>query len=152
MGSGVRGMRRGESGQMAVELAVMLPVVLAILVVAIDCLVYVGECARFDHLAPQRVLELAVSPGRDAPDEAARVEAVRSALAAEFDGHGETVEVSCSDAGAVLSGARDYELRLSMPPWPLEGRGLSVFGVRVPTRLSHTCHLVVDPYQPGALP
>lgn len=145
-------MQQRESGQMAVELAVTLPIVLVILVIAIDCLVYVGECARFDHLACQRVLELAVSPGRDAYDEGARVEAVRSALAAEFDGHGERVEVSCSDAGAFLSGARDYELRLSMPPWPLEGKGLSVFGASVPTRLEHSCHLVVDPYTPGGLP
>ena len=56
-------MRRGfdERGQMAVELAVVLPVVLIVLVIAIDCAVYLGECARFDHLAAQSECHLALA-------------------------------------------------------------------------------------------
>lgn len=42
---------RFERGQMAVELAVVTPVILLVLVIAIDMLVFAGECARFDHIA-----------------------------------------------------------------------------------------------------
>ena len=41
---------RSEGGQMAVELAIVAPVILVVLVIVIDMLVFAGECARFDHI------------------------------------------------------------------------------------------------------
>lgn len=58
----------GENGQMAVELAIVAPIILVVLVIVIDMLVFAGECARFDHVAPQRVLAQAASASMDGYD------------------------------------------------------------------------------------
>lgn len=139
---------RGESGQMAVELAIVLPLVLVVFVIALDCMVFMGECARFDHIACQRVLALGVSPAKDGYGADARVESVRAALAGEFDAHGERVEVSCSRADGA-GGVAVYELGLSMPLWPLGGTTL--FGTGMPSLLQHRFRFAVDPYTPGEL-
>ena len=140
-----------ESGQMAVELAVVLPVVLAVMVIALDCLVFMGECARFDHLAAQQVLAKAVSPASGAYDVGARSSAVKSELAAMFSDHGMQVDVSYADAGVSLSDMCAFTCTLRMPPWPFSSHGSTVLGISIPTALTHSYTLVVDPYTPGAL-
>lgn len=140
-----------ESGQMAVELAVLLPVVLVVLAIAADCLLFVGECARFDHLAAQQTLALAVSPAKDSYGADERKEAVRAALEEEFSARGAQVEVEQSDAGIPLSGAVVYEFRLSTPPWPFHGSGSAALGVHAPELLQHSYRFVFDPYTPGEL-
>lgn len=140
-----------ESGQMAVELAVVLPVILVALVLVLDCMLFISECARFDNIAPQKTLALAVSPAKGSYGFDRRVESVRHALSEEFKHHGERVEVICRDAGDALPGVVVYDLELSMEPWPLGGAAVTVFGVRMPPRLSHSCRLAFDPYTPGQL-
>lgn len=138
--------RRGESGQMAVELAVVLPVILFVLIVAVDCMVFVGECARFDHLASQTALALAASPGKDGYGAEERVEAVRARVAEAFEGQGAQVTVKSRDAGILLSGAVVYEFELAMAPWPFDGAGAGA-----PAMLRHRHCLAFDPYTPGEL-
>ena len=45
------GCARGECGQMTVELAVMIPVLVAIAVIAMNAMLFFSECAAFDRLA-----------------------------------------------------------------------------------------------------
>lgn len=133
-----------EGGQMAVELAVITPVILIVLVIAVDMLVFAGECARFDHIAPQRVLAQAVSAPVDGYAGDARVAAIQSALESDFAKNGSSVEVSCEDAGMPLSSMAVYRCTFRFAPWPLSIAD-------APTVLEHGCSIVVDPYTPGEL-
>lgn len=140
-----------ESGQMAVELAVVLPIIFIVLVIAVDCMTFVSECARFDNIAAQKTLARAVSPNRSNYDEGKRLKNVRRAVAAEFKGPGEKVKLTQSDAGEILATMTVYEFEFSMAPWPLGGSDVKVFGMRIPTRLTHTYKFAFDPYTPGQL-
>lgn len=136
-----------ELGQMAVELAVTLPVLLVALVIAIDGILFVGHCAKFDHLAAQAVLANATSPARGSYDEGARTAAVKAALAGSFTSHNAAIEVSASSAG--VSSMTAFTCTLKMSSWPLSGA--SLFGMQMPQMLTHQRVLVVDAYTPGRL-
>lgn len=136
---------------MAVELAVVLPVMLAVMVIAVDCMVYMGTAARFDHLAPQQVLALASSPSKESYDLDRRMEEVQQALSASFSRTGQSVTVECEDAGSTFSSMVVCRCTLRMVPWPLAPSARSVFGLEVPLYLEHTCSFALDPYTPGEL-
>ena len=134
---------------MSVEMAVSLPVLLVCFVIAVDVLVYMGECARFDHLVPQEILACATSPERGVSSQA-NEEGVRSALEQEFSRYGEQVQVAVEEAG-FLQGALTYTCTLSLAPWPLGSAGGEILGTKIPATLQHTCSFAVDPYVPGQL-
>lgn len=129
---------------MAVELAVITPVILIVLVIAVDMLVFAGECARFDHVAPQRIIAHATSPPADSYDAESRVAAIQSALAEDFARNGSSITVSCEDAGALLASMAVYRCTFRFAPWPLSVAG-------APALLEHECSVAVDPYTPGEL-
>lgn len=133
-----------ENGQMAVELAVVVPVVLLLVVIAVDALVFTSECARFDHLACQRVLACAASPGKSGYALDSRSAAVQSALEADFAKQGSSVEVSVADAGVLLASMNVFRCTFRFSPWPLSAAG-------APLTLEHSCSLAIDPYTPGEL-
>ena len=141
--------RRAECGQMSVEMAVSLPVLVVCMVIAIDVLVYMGECARFDHLAPQEVLACATSPSHGATSQA-NAQGVQAALSGEFSRYNAQVQVEAQEGGA-LDGSVVYTCTLSLAPWPLGSAGGSVLGTDVPLALRHSCSFAVDPYVPGQL-
>lgn len=138
-----RGMCR-ERGQMAVELAIVMPIILIVLVIAIDMLVFADECARFDHIAPQRVLAHATSAPMDGYDPDTRTAAICAALEDDFAKEGSSVEVSREDAGVVLASMSVYRCTFRFAPWPLSIAG-------APALLEHECSVAVDPYTPGEL-
>ena len=136
--------RGREHGQMAVELAVVMPVILIMLVMAVDMLVFAGECARFDHIAPQRVLAQAASAPIDGYELGARTAAIRAALESDFAKEGSSIEVSYEDAGVALASMSVYRCTFRFAPWPLSIAG-------APALLEHECNIAVDPYTPGEL-
>ena len=129
--------RGREHGQMAVELAVVMPVILIVLVFA-------GECARFDHIASQRVLAQAASAPMDGYELGARTAAIRAALESDFAKEGSSIEVSYEDAGVALASMSVYRCTFRFAPWPLSIAG-------APALLEHECNIAVDPYTPGEL-
>lgn len=141
----------GERGQMAVEFAIVLPVIVAVMVVVVDCMVYLGHCARLDHLAPQQTLAIAASPVRDLYPSEDRVTAVQEALRAEFPSDEVVISVSSEPAGVVLSSMEVYTFSLRMSPWPLSRGGTVLFGMRIPVYLEHEYSFAFDPYTPGEL-
>ncbi len=146
---GIGGRGFAERGQMSVEMAVSLPVLIICMVIAIDVLVYMGECARFDHLAPQEVLACATSPSHGAASQA-NAQGVQDALAGEFSRCNACVEVDAQEGG-LLDGSVVYTCTLSLAPWPLGSAGGSVLGAGIPLSLRHSCSFAVDPYVPGQL-
>ena len=129
----------------------MIPVILVVMVIGIDSLTFAAAAARFDHVAPQQVLALAASPAKDGYEISSRAAAVQSALAEDFSGHGMSVSVTASDAGAAFASMEGYTCVLTMPPWPLSVGGLPALGASGPAVLRHECALAIDSYTPGAL-
>lgn len=136
--------RKNEQGQMAVEIAIVAPIILAILIVVVDMLVYANECARFDHLAPQCVLAHAVSGPSDESDIDDRCTVIKNALEEDFAKNGSRVSVQCFDVGASFASMTEFKCILHFTPWPFN---LS----SAPPSIDYACSLVVDPYVPGEL-
>lgn len=141
----------GESGQMAVELAIVLPIIIVVLVIAFDGVVFVSECARFENVAPQKTMARAVSPANGHYSSKKRVELVEKELSKEFSRYGEEVKVTSRKLGAAYAGIQVYDFELSMAPWPLGGSGGKILGVDIPRFLRHRYSFAFAPYTPGKL-
>lgn len=138
---------KDERGQATVELAVVLPVVIIVAVIAINALSFLGACAAFDRIAHQAVCALGPSPasGQSASSVAAEVSA-----AVENQVGADNVAVSVT-AREDWGGMTWFTARLEY--WPtLFGLGLrqSVFGVPL-SPLVHETTFAVMRYQPGIL-
>lgn len=141
---GERYAARFEQGQMAVELAVVTPVLLLVFVIVFDMLVFMSECARFDHIAPQQVLACATTAPIEEASLDARCARIQAALGAEFAKNGSSVSVEYADADMLLSSMVSFTCTFRFAPWPFNLSG-------APPRISHNCSLVVDPYVPGEI-
>lgn len=143
---GVMG-KRGGRGQMTVELAVALPVLIIVAVIAVNALTFLADCAAFDRVARDAVRVHAASPayGQDASQSCALVaQEVDSAMGRD------NLQVSVTH-GVVGADFDEYRAVLSYSP-TLFGMGLrsEVFGVPLPA-LKHEAVYVVDSYKPGVV-
>ena len=136
-----------ESGQMTVEMAVAMPVLIVVAVIAVNACTFFYQCAVFDRVAHEAVRVYATSPayGEGSGQACASVEqAVRSQL----DDQNLDVSVAYAKVGADFD---EYRATLSFQP-TLFGMGLrsEVFGVSMP-QLEHTTSYIVDSYKPGVV-
>ena len=81
-----------ERGQAVVELACVVPVVLACALVAVNLGVYIERCARFDRVAPDMVLAHGIAPA-DEQDASSAVRQVREAVEEAMGDPGLEVDV-----------------------------------------------------------
>ncbi len=147
--TGIANQLKDEHAQMSVEMAICLPIIIICLVIVVDVLIYMGQCARFDHIAPQEILANATSVSRG--QESANCSGkVQEALQKNFSDFGQKVEISAEE-GSMFNGSVTYTCSLSMQPWPLGSAGGSIFGISIPATLKHTTKFAVDPYIPGQL-
>jgi hypothetical protein len=157
-----RAMRRRMTeakGQMAMELLVVMPVVLVLAVIAIDMMVYLGDCARFDRVSSQHVLVHAASPSAVEYDASTMVSLMEADIIHSMDSVGRCeVAVSAgggvfstgSEAGSLLSFVPQPQIficTLSCVPWPFQN---TLFGFTPPS-FTHTRKYVVDPYRSGVV-
>ena len=148
--SKTRRLLSSESGQMMVELAVMMPVLIIVAVMAVNAATFFSECAAFDRIARDAIRIQATSPayGQDAGE---GVSLVRQTI----DDAMQVSEKEYLDVDVSVSGRADgksaFRATLSFSP-TLFGMGLksSVFGVPLP-KIEHATELVVEPYRPGML-
>ncbi|MDR0347240.1 MAG: hypothetical protein LBH56_02570 [Coriobacteriales bacterium] len=154
---------RDRRGQMSVELAVCIPVVMAVMAIALNLMVFLGDCARFDRMAAEAVRTRATSPSADSfglERCAALVEHdLREALSAQGDYLRPAVEGYAVALDGSRSSSQDgitfvalphheiYVCRLEYRPW---GFGTSFFGIEF-SGITHTRLYTVDPFRPGAL-
>lgn len=137
----------GDSGQMTIEFAVALPVLIAVAVVASNALLFFSECASFDRIAREAVRVCATSPayGQGLEQSCAQVQSfIDQSLSAPYL----SSEVGVSGGGL---GHATFTATLEFSP-TLFGLGLKdeVFGVALP-RLKHTVAMTVDIYKPGVV-
>lgn len=138
---------KSTSGQMTVELAVAMPVLIVVAVMAVNAIAFFCQCAVFDRVAHEAVRVHAAAPayGQGAGQSCALVQ--QDILMALDDAN---VDVRVSHGGVGFD-FDQYVATLEYHP-TLFGLGLrsEVFGVAMPT-LSHTTTYVVDSYKPGLI-
>lgn len=150
MGVGIaqtRGLRGDERGQATVELAVAMPVVIIVAVIAVNALAFFGECAAFDRLARQAACAWAAAPeaGQDAGEVAA---CIQEELQRTMGAPNIAIAVRAESSPF---GLMRFVARIEYAP-TLFGLGMrrEVFGVALPP-LVHEVSMTVDAYKPGVL-
>jgi hypothetical protein len=145
---------------MAVEMVVVLPVLLAVVGIAVNLMVYLGDCARFDRVAAEAVRTQAASPGYGEYGSISRAQGVQSLIGQAFEGSSYlTFEVTASESGfgtsaggsdiafSLLPHQETFLCHMYYRPW---GFGDSFFGIHF-SGIPHTREYVIDPYRPGVL-
>lgn len=151
--------RERHAGQMTVELAATVPVVIVVALVVLNLMGYVEACAAFDQVALDAVVSQGVAPSGE-QTQVASVAAVRAALEEALGREGRCeVEVRAERASAATDAGTTfvvsplltrYVCTLVYRPWP---RLLRMPGVtfEAPLVLRHERELVVDRYRPGVV-
>lgn len=132
---------RDQRGQMTVEFALAFPVLLAVGFIAVNALVFMGDCAAFDLVARDAICLQADDPS-NAADGCAQVAArIEQGLSMDH----EAVSVEQENVG--LGHVRYTATARFTPPFL---QGVTVFGVSVPS-LEHSVSFTVSPYRRGVV-
>lgn len=159
--AGSRRATRATAGQLVVELAVIIPVVIVVGLMVLNLAKFVEACAAFDRAAPSAVVAQGVSPAGES--EAAPDGEVRSSILEALDMPRSVVDVQVESrqVGFARGGGSGIEFPVSplltrytctlvYHPWP---SAFTIAGVsyRSPVGLRHTRELVVDRYRGGVV-
>jgi hypothetical protein len=153
--------RGAKRGQATVELVICAPVLLALAVVTVDLMVFLGDCAQFNRVSAESVRVVAAAPGEGAYGDAGCEQAICEQIRADMGGVERlSFEVTSSDVSSTFDssqvstsllsmtpGLRRYICTMRFVPWPLQ-RGL--FGIEV-SGIDHRRTYVLDPYRPGVV-
>lgn len=138
---------RSRTGQMTIEVAVAMPVLIVVAVIAVNVMTFFSDCAVFDRVVHDSARIHAAAPGyqQGTGQLCALIEQTASA---QLDEPNVQVSVSHGVTGADFD---EYTATLEFYP-TLFGRGLrsEVFGVALP-HLTHTTRYVVDSYRAGVV-
>lgn len=154
--------RRSSSGQMAVELAVLMPVIIVVAIAVYNLGRFVALCATFDRVAYDAVLSQGIAPAGAQTELTAVGEvqaAIEEALAADrlctvtvrLEGIGPRSGQESGNRGVVLSPfLTKFTCTLRYQPVP---SSLAIAGVELgaPPSLVHEREIVVDRYRPGVV-
>ena len=150
---------RSQSGQMTVELATLIPVIVVVALIGYNVVRFAQACPLFDRVAREAVVSFGVSPPGEQSSANAAQE-VRGAIRTNLASDSSEVEVSSQlvrgETGgdgrtfAVSPLLTTYTCVLRYRPWPLS---LSIGGVEggVPAYLTHERTLTVDRFRPGVV-
>ena len=147
----------GESGQMAVELAALAPVMIVVSLVVFNLSRFCMLCAEFDRVALDAVVAHGTAPaGRDARlvgvSEVQRCieESLPAGDACRVEVSAEEVSAESGERLSLVPSLIRYRCRLAYTPWP---SSVLVAGIsaKVPFALWHERSLVVDRYRSGVV-
>ena len=148
-----------DDGQMVVEMAVLMPAMLAVAVVVFNLMSFLEARALFDRVVPDAVIAAAVSPPGGAAgstQEHAVAQRIEQAMAGV---RGVSVSVRVQSAWGDAGGAPGisfaphltrYVCTLVYEPWP-SGFSVAGFDAAIPVELRHERSFTVDRYRPGVL-
>ena len=141
------GGKRRTLGQMTIELAIAMPVLIAVSVISVNALSFFADCAVFDRVACDAVRLHAAAPGYG-QDASRSVALISETISDQMDEP--NLEVSVAHGVAEFD-FDEYTARLEYHP-TLFGMGLrsSVFGVQLPS-LTHEVKDVIDSYKSGVI-
>ena len=141
------------SGQMAVELALLVPVVVVVALCVVNLMHFTELCVRFDRVAPDAVLVHGSSPSGNSVTEVGTAEVQDAVEEAMGSGPFEVevrVEGRTSPGGHatldLAAGSVRYVCVLRYRPWPSSAQVAGV-GYVAPAWLVHVRAVVVDRYR-----
>lgn len=147
---------RERLGQMSVELAVLVPVIVAVALLGFNLARYVELCARFDRVSLDAVMAKGVSPA-GSPEGLGGVEEVREAIQAAMGTTACEIEVSVEGASGegsavfdLAAGTTRFVCTMGYRPWP-SSVGIAGVGYQVPAIMQHERTVVVDRYRAGVV-
>lgn len=147
MGIGKAASARAVAGQMTVELAVAMPVLIVVAMIAVNACTFFVDCAKFDRVAQEAVRVHAVTPGYKQTTSRS-CDLIKQEVQAVMDASNLKISVSSSPA------EYDFERFTATLEYEPTLFGLSlrsrVFGVELP-RATHSTSVVVDVYKPGVI-
>ena len=138
---------RGVSGQMTIEVAVAMPMLIVVAVIAVNVMTFFSDCAVFDRVAHEAIRVHAAAPAyRQGADQTCAL--VEQTIRSQLDRANLDVRVTHGVTGIDLD---EFTATLEFHP-TLFGRGLrsEVFGVQLP-HLTHATRYVVDSYRAGVV-
>lgn len=142
---------------MAVELAVLVPVIVVVALVIWNVMRFSELCARFDRVAADAVVMHGVSPS-GASGELLGVAEVRAAIEQAMGEASCEVTVSVEDVSGgegralidLAAGTTRYVCKLGYRPWP-GSFSIAGVGATLPELAHHERSVVVDRYRAGVV-
>jgi len=157
--------RDKNGGQMTVELAVCIPVILALVGVSLNVLGYLNVCAWFDRVAADAVRSQASSPGYGQEGSALAASRIRSVIessleASDTGGFDYKITVNATSVGfggeragtgeglsfSLLSRLERYDCTITYKPWPFSQIVFLQF-----FEMTHSRSYTIDSFNPGVL-
>ena len=149
-----------DGGQMVVELAVLVPVVIVVSLTVFNLMRFMEVCARFDRIALDAVISQGVAPEGE-QSELSAVSAIESCIEDALGSHRCSVRVEAQPARSLSRPSRglsfpvsplltSFRCTLTYQPWP----GSFIIAGMVyasPFELTHVRTIVVDRYRPGVV-
>lgn len=157
---------RESYAQATVEMAVVLPILLVLALIAYNLMMFICATARFDRIAPDIVVAYGVAPSGSAIGSEAgqavqgsnAAGRIRQELEQSMGSYGVTVTVEVESAGHVAEGGllslvaplKTYRCAMEYTPWP---HALSIAGVELdsPLHLRHERAVTVDAWRSGVV-
>lgn len=142
-----------QKGQMFVETALVLPVVLVVALIAINLFKFADMCSKFDRVATDQIIAHGISPSRSANEVALEDLAQKIKTVLKCDGNCDIVvslEGEREGIGNMVSVFPKYQVTLKYKPWPHTLR-LPLVSLESPLSLTHTTSIVVSPYKSGVV-
>lgn len=148
-----------ESGQMTVELAAMLPVIIVVALIVYNLAKYAEVCSTFDRVSLAAAVSHGVSPS-GSQSRGAAVSEIEGVIRKALNSRACDVTVSASDAASAVEKdgltfpltplLTTYRCTLTFHPWPTT---VSVAGVgySAPLSLRHERTITVDRFRPGVV-
>ena len=142
-----------QKGQMFVETAFVLPVVLVVALIAINLFKFADVCSKFDRVAADQSIAHGISFSHSVNEDAPENLAQRIRAALNCDDNCDIVvslEGESEGIGNMVSVFPKYQVTLKYKPWPHTLR-LPLVSLESPLSLTHTTSIVVSPYKSGVV-
>lgn len=149
---------RDTKGQMTVELAVLIPIVIVVALIVINLMEFIDACAVFDVVSSDTVIAQAASPAQNISASAMCSE-LESAIATALRRENTcSVSVCCEDRGVAeksitssfLPHYAKYICTLKFRPWP-RALNLPIVSYSAPIELTHKKTIVIDRFKSGVV-
>jgi len=142
-----------QKGQMFVETALVLPVVLVVALIAINLFKFADMCSKFDRVAADQIIAHGISSSHSANEDATEILTQRIKTALKCDDSCDIVvslKGEREGIGNMVSVFPKYQVTLKYKPWPHTLR-LPLVSLESPLCLTHTTSIVVSPYKSGVV-
>lgn len=142
-----------QKGQMFVETALVLPVVLVVALIAINLCKFADICSKFDRITADQIIAHGISSSHSTNGGTLDnlTQKIKAALKCD-----DSCDIAVSSEGEsegignMVSVFPKYQVTLKYKPWPHTLR-LPLVSLESPLYLTHTTSIVISPYKSGVV-